>query len=55
MGLIISAIFIAIVIGLLWRDIMTKQAPANDPTKVTENWPFPDAEKPTPFPTGKKP
>jgi hypothetical protein len=55
MGLIIATIFIAIVIGLLWRDIMTKQAPANDPTKVVENWPFPDAENPAPFPTGKKP
>ena len=55
MGLIISAIFIAIVLVLLWRDIMKKQAPYNDPTKVDATWPFPDAEKPTPFPTGKKP
>jgi len=54
MGLIISAIFIA-TIFLLLRGFMTKQAPYNDPTKVDENWPFPDAEKPTPFPTGKKP
>ena len=54
MGLIISAIFIVLAF-LLLRGFMNKQAPYNDPTKVDATWPFPEAEKPIPFPTGKKP
>jgi hypothetical protein len=46
MGLIIALIFIAVVFGLLRRDMFNKQSPYNDPTKVDDNWPYPTGDKP---------